>query len=1085
MVENVGRYMAMIVAFLVVSIGLLVVPDEPFRLGLDLSGGTRLVYSFDFEQARADGVLQTEETDAEVLQDQIGIINNRVDPDGVLNPVIRSEGTNRIVIELPGKVNEERATAPLGAALTQTDSVLLIGQGGSEAGAFPLDGGVVLVGGEKIRYAQRRGTELRGLTRGMGGGAQAGQHTQGTDVQLISGDPIRTRIENLGQLKFRILADANSYQRNVTDEVAERQKLDAWLTANPDATNLEGFNALAGTAEGPIGVEWYPHKQVDGAAEMPLSERAQAVIVQSNEDWEFGGEDLGAVWLIPFDERTTFPACGFRMTSEARNDFGDFTGANSGKQLGIILNNEIYTAPGLDEPLTGDSRITGRFQLEEVKDLITVLRTGSLRIRPTLEHEESVGPTLGEAYVKRGMLSGAIGLLAVLGFMIAYYKRLGAFAAISLVANMVMLMGAMAFLRSTLTLPGIAGLILTVGMAVDANILIFDRVREEAEKNSKINPKQAAKNGFQHATSAILDANITTLLTALILYNVGTGPVRGFAVTLSVGVITSVFSALAITRMLMHWDFLRHEKAKTKPEHYQMGAWLAKADYGFVGRARTMWMISAVVILIGLVRFISLPDSSKLGIDFLGGQTMRINVEEPQSADDVIGALESAGVRPGGSPVEVRPVIDSADGDGYRSFRLVAKESDSGGDEAQAEFELLLQDGDEGAPAPTGADAEQAPAEQAPLEQAAQDLEEAAGSAAEAAPEVPLIESPAPAPTPSAAAAPAEDDSELETFRGDVQAALSELLQKGPIEVVSLEEVDGQRRTELRLYFEGTHAPEDIAARLRTANMIEANVSGTEAPGVYTASGTVNFGMDRGSFQVRLRRAFEGEQDSNEAAYVLREPISEARTVGEQVVGELRDKAILAILISLFAIVMYIRVRFAEYSYGIAVVVALSHDVLVTLGVMSFVMWLIPSMGVEINLPMIAAFLTIIGYSLNDTIVVFDRVRENLPRHERPLREIVDLSINQTLSRTIMTSMTTLIAVLLLFVFNFGSANTLVGFSMAMILGVLVGTYSSMFIACPVFCALEEKRRAKEAAENAEEGETVASAKGSEQQALA
>ena len=211
--------------------------------------------------------------------------------------------------------------------------------------------------------------------------------------------------------------------------------------------------------------------------------------------------------------------------------------------------------------------------------------------------------------------------------------------------------------------------------------------------------------------------------------------------------------------------------------------------------------------------------------------------------------------------------------------------------------------------------------------------------------------------------------------------------------------------------------------------------------------------------QVRsnIETTLTNASDSSGSAYGLAGPIASTTTVGPQVVGELKDKAVLAIAVSLFAIVLYIRVRFAEYSYGFAAVAALAHDVLITLGALA----LINALGLingEITLPMIAAFLTIIGYSLNDTIVIFDRVRENLPMTKAPLEEVLNKSINQTLSRTILTSVTTFIAVLTLFVFNYGTGNVLESFSFAMMIGVIAGTYSTIFIANPVLLFFERRR---------------------------
>src|SRR5262249_42254838 len=228
--------------------------------------------------------------------------------------------------------------------------------------------------------------------------------------------------------------------------------------------------------------------------------------------------------------------------------------------------------------LTGGGIIEGKFKDEEVKNLITVLRSGSLKLKPTLQSDERVGATLGDDYVRKGLYSSLAAWAVVVLFMVVYYRRLGVFAALALFANLVMFMGGLAFLRATLTLPGIAGIVLTVGMAVDSNILIFDRLREEAEKGR--NAKQAAKAGFENALSAIVDSNVTTFLSAVILYKVGTGPVRGFAVTLMIGVLTSVFAALVTTRVFVHWALSKGI------DRFVMGRWMADANYDFLSKAK-------------------------------------------------------------------------------------------------------------------------------------------------------------------------------------------------------------------------------------------------------------------------------------------------------------------------------------------------------------------------------------------------------------------------------------------------------------------------------------------------------------------
>ena len=301
----------------------------------------------------------------------------------------------------------------------------------------------------------------------------------------------------------------------------------------------------------------------------------------------------------------------------------------------------------------------------------------------------------------------------------------------------------------------------------------------------------------------------------------------------------------------------------------------------------------------------------------------------------------------------------------------------------------------------------------------------------------------------------------LQRFRDQIMSALGGVLQQGPIEDLTL--ADGKASGVL--YLERAHSTADLAARLAEfpvalQDAVVTQVSSeSESVNRMRFEGGVSNTKTLGSLQDQLIQGSQGWQDSNQIPITLASPVDEVNAVGAQVVSELRDKAIFAILLSLFAAVMYIRVRFAEYSFGFAAVAALTHDVLITLGALAVADRFLPFIDTEINLPMIAAFLTIIGYSLNDTIVVFDRVRENLPRMEGSLANIIDRSINQCLSRTLLTSLTTMISVLLLLVFNLGTGNVIEGFAFALLVGVLVGTYSSMFIASPVLLWLESRRQ--------------------------
>ncbi len=982
MVENVRTKVFWIVTTLVVAVLALTLQEEPFRLGLDLRGGTRLVYRFDFEKALAEKKITPQEAQNpyQLLQNFASIVRERADPTGTLEADIRPQLPDRIVIELPftAQLAKVEAEAKLAERLAAGQRSFAVAQDTptDELKKFPSTGAVVRIGEEKIRYESRDGLVFLIGPKGRGyDNTPQGDHEAGETVSLLSGDPIRRAIENPGELAFYLAADAAPLPPG-TDLTAEMQKAIDWVKAEPGRT-FEAYNALT-AEEGGASVDnlyFFPRKIMAGDdPNTPPENRLVALWWPEDPRYQFTGDDLDNVHQTV--DQLGLPAVGFQMKTSRRVDFGDWTGSHVGDVMAIVLNGEVVTTATINDALRGPAQISGGaggFTQEEVQELVQVLRSGSLRIKPILEYEEKVGASLGETYVRTGALSAVLAFVVVLVFMVAYYRKLGVFSVISMLANLVLLMGAMALLPgATLTLPGVAGIILTVGMAVDANILIYERMREEQKRGLKV--IQAAKGGFDKALSTIVDANLTTLITAIILFNVGTGPVRGFATTLMLGIITSMFCALVITRVLVHFHVMKGVK------ELSMATLISEPDMKFMRHAPKWLTLSALLIISGVGLFIQRPDEEKLGIDFLGGMTLTIATEEPQQPDTIRELLAKI---PGetGKRAQVRELTSSGDPKtGYRRFRITTK----------GEGEIRDPD-------------------------------------AEA--------------------------SEVSSVEAEILEALAPVMQKGPVDL----QIQGTTVTG-RLYLDAVHPEADIASAVTEAGVRDPVVSReAEYPGayvVYSLQGEVDPGTRATSLEERIATVLNRTPDSAGVAMVVADPVQDKGVVGAQVVGEMRDKAILAILISLFAVVMYIRVRFAEYSYGLAAVAALVHDVLITLGVMAFAneFGLVDS---EINLPMVAAFLTIIGYSLNDTIVVFDRIRENRPRMKLPLEEILDKSVNQTLSRTLLTSATTLIAVVILFALNYGGGSVLEGFSFAMIIGIVVGTYSSIFVASPVLLLLE------------------------------
>ncbi|MFT4709968.1 MAG: SecD/SecF fusion protein, partial [Planctomycetota bacterium] len=989
MVENLGRKLTTIFVLLAISIGLLTLKSPPLNMGLDLQGGTQIVLSVDFDKALAEGKISEADYNDKVglLNQMIAIFRQRIDPTGTREPSITTQGNDRIIIEMPGStLGDRKAVASMVGGLALDGDAIGLGEGGND---FPAGGGMIKVGEEEIRYGRVQditedrmtegadgvakmvkvtvGKRLVGLTRGENQTTVAA-HSEGDTVKLTSTNEIRNAIENLGNLAFVIEAEATDFTATNTDLLSERAKLSTWLTDNPGKA-VTDFNSVATQNGGSDAkIQWFSRKDNPDAPSSGL-DRAVAILnmpALDREDWVFTGEALEQAYMS--QDSLGLPAVGFQMVPQRVGDFTDFTEEHINRSLAIILNGEIVTSANIGGVLPGSGQIYGSFTAEYVQNMITVLRTGSLSIKPSIESENRVSANLGADYVRKAFISSGIALLGVMIFMIYYYRRFGVYASIALTSTLVMLLGAMSFLDATLTLPGVAGIILTVGMAVDANILIFDRVREEMDKGRNI--KQAAKNGFSRAAVTIFDANITTLLTAVVLYNVGTGPVKGFAVTLMVGVLTSMFSALVISKVLVH------KALEGGLKEMNIGTWLVTADYGFMNKAKKAAVGSIIAIIAGLTLFISIPDKDKLGIEFIGGATMQVRTAEPADLEEVRKLVSAIGGDISGSTV-TGVSSEAASDDTFSMFRITFKtDSDQTGDDAGASFKNLINE------------------------------------------------------------------------------ALKDVLLTDPI----IATVGADNQAEVDMHFVDNHEVEEVVAVLEGVGIKDPIVTKGLGVGAYMATGTVSSGQNEDALAVSLLAAFGAAV--SEVPFTMIDSGADYSQVGSQVVGEMRDKAIMAILISLFAIVMYIRVRFSEYSYGIAAVVAVVHDVLITLGVLSIFI-VTGFIHVEITVAMIAAFLTIIGYSLNDTIVLFDRVRENLPRMETDLGTILNTSINQTLSRTVLTSVTTLLAVVILLVFNFGTGNVLESFAVTMVIGVGVGTYSSMFIASPVLLFLENRSAAK------------------------
>ena len=555
------------------------------------------------------------------------------------------------------------------------------------------------------------------------------------------------------------------------------------------------------------------------------------------------------------------PYVSLDLTGRGGKIFGNITEKNVNKRLAIVLDEVVRSAPVIREKILGGSaQISGSFSHEEATDLAIVLRVGALPAPVEIIQNLTVGASLGHDSINKGLTAGLFGALMVLVFMVIYYRLSGIIADFALILNILFLFSGLAMLGATLTLPGIAGIILSIGMAVDANVLIFERMREEFALGKSV--KSGIDSGFNKAFWSIVDSQVTTLITALALFLFGTGPIKGFAVTLSLGIIFNLFAVLFCTRLIYDWLYTGRKLPDLKFMRF-----IKKPNFDFMAIKKIAFGLSAVLVIMGLVSFVEiLRGDANMGVDFSGGSLLQYKAEQPFQLDEIRSSLTK---------------------NGYDS--------------------------------------------------------------------------------------------------------------------VDLQQVTGENRLIVKM-----KKSEDTVGHL-----------GDEITEILSKTGS-----DKG--------------------FVL-ESQSE---IGSSISAVLRNKAIQAIAISLLGALVYLAIRF-DFSFGLAAAAATFHDVLIVLGIC----WLL---NMEITLLLVTALLTLAGYSLNDSVVVFDRIRENMGKlHDKKFSDIINISINEVLARTFVTSLTTSMVLGALFFFG-GSA--IHDFSFALLAGVLVGTYSSIFIASPLLTLKKQSK---------------------------
>ncbi|MGE0587534.1 MAG: protein translocase subunit SecDF [Cyclobacteriaceae bacterium] len=587
------------------------------------------------------------------------------------------------------------------------------------------------------------------------------------------------------------------------------------------------------------------------------------------------------------------PAVSMTMNAAGSRAWSKITAAAASKQpqgrIAIVLDNYVYTAPTVQGEIpNGNSQITGSFELEEAKDLANVLKAGSLPAPTRIVEEAIIGPTLGKVAQNQGLISMVCGLGIVALFMIAYYSKGGWVANLALLFNIFFILGILAQLNAALTLPGIAGIVLTMGMAVDANVLIYERIKEELKMGVLL--KEAIRKGYSRAFDTIFDSNVTTLLTAIFLFVLGQGPLKGFAIVLMIGIATSFFSAVYISRVVVEWMTRKGDQAKVSFDSFIAKGIRDRGYFNFIGYRRLAYTISGSITALGFILIII--KGLNLGVDFRGGRSYVVAFNSPVVATDMKLSLASAFENKG---TEVKT---------YGSSNVV-----------KVTTSYLVED-------------------------------------------------------------------ESDAADNKVKDAL----------VSGVEQFTGLQYVENDAKVDETHFS-----------------------------------------------------------------ILSSSKVGATIADDIKDSAFQAGLFSLIAIFLYILIRFKKWQFSTGAIVATAHDALFVIAIFGIANAV--GFSFEIDQVFIAALLSIIGYSINDTVIIFDRIREYTglgTSHDR--FKLFNDAINSTLSRTLITSGTTMIVVIVLLLFG---GEVLRGFSFALFVGILVGTFSSIFVAAPVVYDLDKKHALK------------------------
>lgn len=909
---------------------------------------------------------------------------------------------------------------------------------------------------------------------------------------------IKDLLQNSGQLEFRIVANTRDHQDIIalarqqaaasvpqTDVVDEQgETVGRWFTVGREEDSTQGLYPLKTSIGNDIIRNSYTGELID-LPNLDLNKDKYAI-----ERWldsqgipeidllmalEFAGEPYAYVAGEDLASATTGydklgqPVVNFRLNSTGAGKMTALTAVNTPignfhRRMAIIMDKKVLSAPQLNSPITSDGQITGNFTKAEVDFLVTILRSGRLpaTLSPEPASETRVGAGLGATTIQKGTTASIWAVVATFVCILLYYRFSGVVASLALLINGLLIFGVMIFIGQPLTLPGLAGLVLTIGMSVDANVLIFERIREEKFKGSA--PRMAIRNGFDRAFTTIIDSNLTTLIAAIVLYWIGTDQVRGFAVALIIGIATSMFTATFCSRIV----FEIAEKMKFVNLSMADGVgflkktFLGEGELGFMKWQKACFAISSLLILIGIGAIFA-RGRDILNIDFTGGTSVTFQLQEavpPEELREMTRSIlttdqddkpvQSTLVRVEKPPMDtVYTLVTSIEDPDFLAQQLLdgfAKTKEASIVTYRVQYRPKSASG---AWLPSGS-ATRFVSFQEPVDNANSVAPTAGEETTDAEADADDADMAVATPTmPNVFS-----EFELEFGGSNDDEATTEDAEKGA-------KVVGPELKE-RLVQAAANAGIEINAAL--IEIAPETKPGEPKPDKWRPDDAIS-GFSTWSVRLPLDQAAATKVlESLETQMTSQPKWLSLSKIGTRVADEMQQRAIAALLLSLLFIVAYIWFRFQKVAYGLAAVVALVHDVIITMGILAMCHWLAGPLSFlliedfKIGLTEVAAFLTIVGYSLNDTIVVFDRIREVRGRSPRLTEDMINSSVNQTLSRTLLTSGTTLLTVALLYIFG---GDGIHAFSFALLVGILVGTYSSIFVASPVLLWISNREAAK------------------------